>query len=361
YRSTPQILLVANRLVPRMAGSSKDLRTVADPGPEPLFRQHPNARQEVGWIVEHARRLHEKAVPWEEMAVLYRINGRSEELEEALSAARIPYQVRDGAFLRRPAARSLMARLRRIDTADVAAAVERVVRDLGLREDLEAEGPLGEEATRQADLGRLLNLAREYPGAGRIPGFVADLQRRFAPEEQGRGIQLMTYHRAKGLEFEAVFLPRLEDKELPFVLAKSSEALAEERRLLYVGITRAKRFLLVSWAESREGERRRRQAPSPFLDEIRPPLTTAPRVVARREVRVGGADLFGALKQWRLMQARDRGVSAFVILYDRTLLEIVDRRPQTLTELQAVPGIGPAKVARYGEEILSIVKAHSAR
>src|SRR5207245_2552801 len=91
----------------------------------------------------------------------------------------------------------------------------------------------GDEATRQADLERLVKLAAEFPGAD-VDAFLADLSRRFTAEEEGRGVQLMTYHRAKGLEFEAVFLPRMEDKELPFALAKSDEDIAEERRLLYV-------------------------------------------------------------------------------------------------------------------------------
>src|SRR5207249_2374871 len=77
-----------------------------------------------------------------------------------------------------------------------------------------------EEATRQADLGRLRQLAEEYRAAegeaATIARFVEELGLRFAPERAGRGVQLMTYHRAKGLEFDAVFLPRLLDGELPY-------------------------------------------------------------------------------------------------------------------------------------------------
>src|SRR5207249_901064 len=161
----------------------------------------------------------------------------------------------------------------------VAAAVEACVRALGFVEAGEpAEGSggrqvQGEEATRQADLERLLNLAREYPGEDGLAGFFADLQRRFATDAEGRGVQLLTYHRAKGLEFDAVFLPRVEEKEIPFMHAKapmSTETVAEERRLLYVGITRARQFLFVSWASDRPNERRRRCSPSPFIAEIQP-------------------------------------------------------------------------------------------
>ena len=111
YRSTPEVLDAANRLVPRLGGSAKSLRAVRNPGPAPLFREHSTGEQEVEWMIAQMRELHRTGLAWEQMAVLHRINGRSEELEEALAAGAIPYQVRDGAFLRRPAARGVIARL----------------------------------------------------------------------------------------------------------------------------------------------------------------------------------------------------------------------------------------------------------
>ena len=317
-------------------------------------------------------KLHAGGMPLEQMAVLLRINGRSEDFEEAFSRQGIPYQVRDSVFLRRPAARSVFQRLKRAtpDTP-VAAAVEACVRALGFVEAGEpAEGSggrqvQGEEATRQADLERLLNLAREYPGEDGLAGFFADLQRRFASDVEGRGVQLLTYHRAKGLEFDAVFLPRVEDKEIPFVHAKTPESVAEERRLFYVGITRARRFLFVSWAMDRPNERRRRCSPSPFLAEIQPAgAARAPKVRAERPAgpvapaRAADAALFEALKAWRRDRAREGGVPAYVVFADRTLDEIARVRPTAVTELRAVHGVGPAKISLYGEEVLALVRAH---
>ena len=97
---------------------------------------------------------------------------------------------------------------------------------------------------------RLVELAGEFDGDA--AAFVADLRERFAPgSDAARGVHLLTFHRAKGLEFEAVFLPRLQEKELPSKQARTDGEIAEERRLLYVGLTRAKRVLWLSWSGKR--------------------------------------------------------------------------------------------------------------
>lgn len=375
YRSTPQILEIANRLVPGLRGTHKMLGPALPPGPNPALRVFASGDEEAAWIVRTAGELHAGGTPWEEMAVLFRINGRSEGLEETFSSAGIPYQVRDSPFLRRPAARSVLARLRRGPGGDLAETVDGIVQGLGYRPDADVQG---DEATRQADLGRLLKLAQEYEGRGGVDGFVEDLRSRFAGDETGRGVQLLTFHRAKGQEFEVVFLPRLEERELPFALARSDEDLAEERRLLYVGITRAKRHLYLSYATLREGERRRFPRPSPFLDELqragtfgptRPgaPSGRSPAAAAgnRHDPRRSGVDiperdgaLFDALKAWRLKRSRDDDVPAFVVFSDRTLAAIASSRPRDFASLLEVSGIGAAKSALYGVEVLEVVAKH---
>jgi DNA helicase II / ATP-dependent DNA helicase PcrA len=233
--------------------------------------------------------------------------------------------------------------------------VERAASAVGFRPDAEPDSV--EETTRQADLARLLALAREFqaahPGEG-VPGFVAELARRFSTEETGRGVNLLTYHRAKGLEFEAVFLPRLLDGELPFRSGRSKAPVDEERRLLYVGITRARRHLLMSWPRDQRAGR------SPLLDELLPaaahrPAAATARAAAPRPAPEGRGGVFDALKRWRLERSKADAVPAYVVFHDRTLAAIAERRPRSRTDLAAIPGIGPAKLERYADQVLAVV------
>jgi DNA helicase-2/ATP-dependent DNA helicase PcrA len=324
YRSTPQVLEVANRLVPQLGGSAKTLAPTVPDGPEPLIGPALS-------VAEHVRRLSAAGLPLEQMAVLVRTNARTSEFEEAFHDAGIPFQ--GASLLARDAARQLLKGLR-----GARGPAAEVVRGLAVRQGLLTEVPdkLGErEQTRQADLARLVRLAEEF--AGDVDGFVELLHERFG-DSAGRGVHLLTLHRAKGLEWEAVFLPRVEEGELPVRRGD----VAEERRLLYVGLTRAKRHLLVTW----EGK------PSRFLDELGV-SAAAPALPRREKPKLEQTPAVQALREWRLARARADEVPAYVVFNDRTLAELVARTPRTLAELAAVPGIGPAKLERYGSDLLA--------
>jgi ATP-dependent DNA helicase UvrD/PcrA len=356
YRSSPQILVVANALATHLGGFEKALRATRDDGPSPTARLLPDPAAEVAFVVGECRRLQQDGAAWDEMAVLSRINARSEPFEEAFAAAGIPYQVRDGAFLRRPGPRAVLARLRR-SGGDVADAVAAATDALGYAPETEHDSD--EEATRQADLGRMRQLAAEYVAAegdrATLEGFATELEHRFAPERQGRGVQLMTYHRAKGLEFDAVFLPRLLDGELPYRSRRAHADPDEERRLLYVGITRARRHLFLSWP--RDGK----AAASPFLEEIGVRAEPPTRAAARPPVVTagGGGPLFDELRTWRLRRAKADGVPAYVVFHDATLAAIAERRPRDRADLAAIPGIGPTKLDRYADEVLAVLATSS--
>jgi DNA helicase II / ATP-dependent DNA helicase PcrA len=355
YRSTPEVLELANRLATRLGGFRKTLRATRPSGPSPLARAEPDEEAEVGAVVQAARRLHtEEAVPLEAIAVVYRINARSEPFEEAFASAGVPYQVRDGAFLRRPGPRSVLQGLKRAGPISVSDAVEAITDRLGY--DPDASPDADEEVTRQSDLGRMRSLASEFEraGGGDAAAFDAELARRFSTEQSGRGVNLLTYHRAKGLEFDAVFLPRLIDGELPFRSGRAKADPEEERRLLYVGITRARRYLFLTWPAGG------RAHPSPYLDE----MGLAPAVPSRQPaapgpaVTVGGGGaLFDRLKEWRRKRAQADGVPAYVVFHDRTLAEIAESRCKDRADLAAISGVGPAKLERYADEVLAVVAA----
>jgi DNA helicase-2/ATP-dependent DNA helicase PcrA len=333
YRSTPQVLELANRLVPRLGGSEKTLHPTFADGPEPVVR--PGAD-----IAAHIAELAAAGVPLEDQAVLVRTNARTTEFEEAFHDAGIPFQ--GASLLDRDAARQLLKVLRGVDSTDVAGLVRRTAVAQGLLEDPPEK--LGDrEQTRQADLARLLRLAEQFDdGTRTVAEFASSLAERFG-SSAGRGVHLMTLHRAKGLEFEAVHLPRLEEGELPIRRARGGE-IEEERRLLYVGLTRAKRHLTLTWSGR----------PSRFLDELG--VRAAAAVVPAAKPKLEATPAVRALKEWRLARARAEEVPAYVVFNDRTLAELIRLHPKTIAELAEVPGIGPAKLERFGPELLDALR-----
>jgi len=338
YRSTRQVLELANRLVPRLEGAAKTLRPTRPDGPEPELRGFPDPGSEDALVVERVRELHGDGVPLEEMAILCRTNARSADFEQALHEAGIPFQ--GASLLQREAARGLLKRLRG-SSGPAADLVTRVARDLGWVDD-PPDGLGDRELTRQNDLARIVSIAQELDDVSELE---EELERRFGASAVG-GVHLLTLHRAKGLEFDAVFLPRVEERELPVRQAKTPEAVAEERRLLYVGLTRARRHLFVTWSGK----------PSRFLAELG---VEAKPVAAERLSRVPEADLppeVRALKAWRRERAKADEVPAYVVFHDSTLSSIAATKPSSLAELGRVSGVGPTKLERYGEEVLAILR-----
>jgi DNA helicase-2/ATP-dependent DNA helicase PcrA len=342
YRSSPEVLALANRIVHSLGGAEKILRATLPGGPEPVTRSFPAREAETAFVVDRIRALQAEGVALGQIAVLCRTNARLADFEEPFHEAEIPFQ--GAALLAREAARQLLKQLRKHDTTEVAVTVRTLARDAGWRERLPEK--LGErEMVRQSDLGRIVRLAAEFDDGQRTArDFIADLEERFSSRGVDRqGVHLLTLHGAKGLEFDAVFIPRLEEKELPIRQAKKPQEIAEERRLFYVGLTRAKRHLALSWGGK----------PSRFLAEL--DIAAAPA----RKLREAEPDdpLYAALKRWRLERATADDLPAYVVFHNSTLAEIAGRRPRDLSELSAVPGVGPSKLERYGPEVLAVLEA----
>jgi DNA helicase-2/ATP-dependent DNA helicase PcrA len=164
---------------------------------------------------------------------------------------------------------------------------------------------------------------------------------------------LATLHAAKGLEWDVVFCAGVREGRLPFSLAETPTEIEEERRLFYVGITRARRQLNISW----------RGRASRFLDPLLPAdqrATTRSKVKKRIPSAVeslgdGDRALFEQLKVWRLEEANRASVPAFVVFTDATLVALAQSRPSDSAGLLRMPGIGASKIERYGDAVLRVI------
>ncbi len=370
YRSTPQIVELANRLIAR-SDTGAGLRLIGQrpDGPVPSFAEYDDEVAEAGAVAAAAKRLIAEGTPPSEIAVLFRINAQSEAYEQALSEAGIPYVLRGGEkFFERAEIRQAMVLLRgaaRADDASVslAEAVAEVLSSVGWN--AEHPPPGGAARERWESLAALVNLAEQFaeeqPEA-RLDELNRDLEQRAASQHAPtvQGVTLASLHSAKGLEWDAVFLVGLTDQTIPIQHADTPEQLAEERRLLYVGITRARQRLMLSWALARNPGQARRRRPSRFLDGLRPGGGSRPQGGGsgkRSRVVPESADAatFGRLRTWRKKQAEAQGVPAYVVFSDATLVAIADQAPGDSAALARVPGVGPTKLERYAAPVLAVL------
>ncbi len=419
YRSTPQVVALANALAEPARGGAGQLIPQRPAGPVPQLQAHADDEAEAAAVARQAADLVAAGVPASEIAVLYRTNAQSAALEQALAQAGLAYLVRGGErFFDRKEVRDAVLLLRGAARASGSGAVPeetdpdempmpQQVRDVLASAGWSTTPPETTGAVRErweslAALAALADSLAAANPAARLGDLVAELSERAAAQHAPtvQGVTLASLHAAKGLEWDAVFLAGLSDGLMPIALAEGWEAIAEERRLLYVGITRAREHLVLTWARARTPGGRATRSPSRFLDEARVGAVLAgarpasggaeagrPAGRGGRRARTGRVattcrtcagplesaaerkvgrcatcpptydeELFERLRTWRSATAAQTGVPAYVVFTDATLIAVAETMPADLEALARIPGVGPAKLERHGEQVLAVLR-----
>lgn len=374
YRSTPQILHLAQAAL--VGGRRAPLVAVRPPGDLPRMRGCADEAAEARAVAAEARVLHAPGHRWDEQAVLVRTNGQMAAFQTAFARARIPFRVHgDEPLAWRD---DIRAALRSVADGD-GDALARAKGDL-VDMAIEARFTRGERDDATLALESLVRLSRELlamePAAtiGDLRAWLATAMGLDGPGPEGDAVQLATFHAAKGLEWPVVHLAGLERGLVPIAHARTPEAQAEERRLLYVAITRARDVLRMTWAAEREvlGQPVERTC-SPFVAALEPALAdlialtrvdpAAGLARARSELtapeRTELQQLRDALRTWRAEVARAADVPPAVVLSDRVLADVARARPSDEAALAAVRGVGPSTLAAHGPALLRIVAVHA--
>jgi len=384
YRSTPQVVGLANRLLAKAprgkAGGHAPLELVAHrpAGPPVGYVAYDDDDAEASGIAARIGKLIAGGTRPSEIAVLYRTNAQSEPIEQALASAGIGYQVRGGdRFFARRDVRDAILLLRGAGRAAGAdEPMPQLARDVLLAVGWAPEPPAARGAARERwdAMQALVALADDLAAAaereGRqamLPDLVAELDERASTQHAPtvEGVTLASLHAAKGLEWDAVFLAGMSEGLMPISLAETDAAIAEERRLLYVGITRAREHLELSYARSRNPGGRASRRRTRFLDGLwagddrpAPRIARHPSPVPPEDV---DRDLLARLMEWRASVATETAKPAYTVLNEAALQGIAARRPSSIAELARVNGIGPAKIDRFGATLLSIVAGGESR
>ncbi|WFN91973.1 ATP-dependent helicase [Gordonia sihwensis] len=369
YRSTPEVVSLANAVIGkargRIAGTRLKLVGQRSSGPEPVFAGFDDEISEVVGVVAKIRSLIRTGVPASEIAVLYRVNAQSEAYEEALSEAGIDYQVRGAqSFFERP---EIVAGMRRLTSLAAGAApppmapvdaVRHALHSVGLTE----SEPKGANArARWQQLLRLMEIVESIAGESPELDFAALVARleersrmRHAPV--GAGVTLSSMHAAKGLEWDAVFLTGLHEGSMPLGRAsKTTEEVEEERRLFYVGVTRAREHLHLSWSLSRGEGRGAKRRRSRFLEALVPnPAADLDPLPERRDP---DPDVLAALTAWRKDFAESEGISAVNVMSVSMIRSIATAVPTSIDELAKVRGFGAERADVIGARILDVIDA----
>ena len=437
YRCTPEIVKVANSVLrsaaaarpslaadpltdqassggfvpPSPSAQAVMLRSQRDAGPVPEVVPCADDVEEATTVANRITQLIARGIPARDIAILMRTNAASEPFEVAFAEANIGYVLRGAErFFERPEVREAIVRMRGHAVAGASGGAAEHTDADGLVEQVEAvlagmgwlsTGPASGGATRERweSLAAVLGLAHEVAASGRstMLELVGEFERRaqLSHAPTADGVTVTTLHSAKGLEWPVVFIVGASEGGLPIVYADTPERIEEERRLFYVGVTRARDQLVITWALTRPRSGRHRE-PSRFLAAVRARGAASVDPSSAGLVRRGGSDapqeprrrpqarcrvcnarliraeeltlgrcltcpggidanLAESLDRWRASTAQEQGVAGNAVLRDLTLQAIAERRPASEPALAEIPEFRPEKLARYAEQILALV------
>lgn len=376
YRSTPQIVSLANGLVNRDKQTKKQavkLTSMRDSGSAVQFDRYPDDEAEATAIAKMIKERIEAGIPASDIAVLFRTNAQSSMFEAALAHRDVKYWVRGAeGFFKRPEVSTLVKQAsviaRRGAQGNLGEIVAELARPLGWSQ--QAPDTQGAILDRWEALNTLVAQAQIKEAAGlSLPALVQEWQElaQAQLDPSGGGVTLASIHSAKGLEWKIVFLAGASEGLLPITQAKSGKELAEERRLSYVAVTRARDELYVSYAEKRSLDRKATRACSRFFSPVWPREETAMKTVRTPSTRKDTKrflneasqeeqERFERLRHWRLLVSQGQGKPAYTVFSDTTLRDIALAKPQTLKQLSLLRGIGPVKLEQFGADVLRILR-----
>ena len=385
YRCSPQIIELANQV---MADGRQQLRLSSQrPLVRPVETKVYDTEQDEAAGVAAAIKEMLADVDAEQIAILVRINSATARFERELQALGIPYTVRGSArFMQRPEVKRAVSLLRvaakQPGDGDLAERVSAALVPVGYT----PTPPVGQSQREEWEsLAALVGLAANHET---FESLIADLDERADNDDApvAQAVTLASLHSAKGLEWDVVFMPGLYEGGLPLRYQGELVDVDEERRLFYVGVTRARDRLELSYAAS--GSRRETRSPSRFLPEAARPRQVAKQAPVRSQgCRVCGRRLSNGveralgtcsacpsevsmalverLRDWRrdvvAQREADTGkkVPAFLVATDAVLIGIAKQRPSDPAGLSRVKGIHKVVVAEHADDLLAIVEADS--
>ena len=342
YRCTPQVVDAATRLL-RNAGQQVEAVSCRPNGGPVAFAACDDEMDELRTVAVELTRMQRTCGTWNQLAVLVRVNALADTVRTFLEACGIP--VRSGR--RGPDWSAAVAQATSLSSRDALSIWSSDVLDSGDYAPGSAEHDLAGHVRRFLDENRGGSVDGRAFGSWLLTS---------ADQQDVSGVEVMTFHAAKGREWWGVVVAAAETGYLPHSSARTVPQKAEEARLGYVALTRAATDLVVTWAGTRRGRSRSRSTWLPVEAERRLSQQGPPPAIRERAREAEQRDpLADALREWREAVARRSGLSANGILTDRHIKEIVRTRPATVRELADV--IDMAFATRHGESILAVVSS----